>query len=667
MIRIFLPILLLASVFAYGQKLPEPNTKFGKITPEELQVKVYSIDSNAPAVVLFDVGNTQIVGNDKGWLSMQFKHRKRIHVLNKNGYDYAEVTIPLYKDGNDETKLDNLKAVTYNLEGGKLVETKLEKSGIFKEQIDKNRSRVKFTFPAVKEGSVVEFEYTIISDFYFTLMPWEFQGSIPRLWSEYKFELPQFMDYIFLAQGYFPFHIKDQKNRRQSFYIRETKAAQRTETYTIDANVADNRWVMKDVPVLRREEFTSTLDNHIAKIEFQLAGYRDPLTPRRIMNDWPAAAKSLIEREDFGRLYLANNGWLNDDVKAAINGANDPVQKAKNIYTYVRDRFTCTDHSSLIPDQSLKTTVKNNKGSVSEINLLLVAMLRSAGFNAEPVVLSTRDNGYAHSIYPLMNRLNYVVCQAYIDTNLVYLDASYKMLGFGKMMYDCYNGTARTINEFAPHVEFLPESLMEQKVTHATIFNVDGKWQGNVKQVPGYYESFQLRNKVQSEGMDGVKKDVQKVFASNALLTSFQIDSLKELEKPLAIQYQMDMQTNGEDILYINPLLGEKVGDNPFKSAERNYPVEMPYTFNETFFATIQIPDGYELDEMPKGMRMKMNEEGDGQFEYLISRSGGTISMRVTMDMKRTFFVPEEYEMLREFFNRVVSKQSEQLVFKKKK
>ena len=41
--------------------------------------------------------------------------------------------------------------------------------------------------------------------------------------------------------------------------------------------------------------------------------------------------------------------------------------------------------------------------------------------------------------------------------------------------------------------------------------------------------------------------------------------------------------------------------------------------------------------------------------------------MRSRIKINRAFFDPEEYEGLREFFNLVVKKHNEQIVFKKKK
>jgi hypothetical protein len=70
---------------------------------------------------------------------------------------------------------------------------------------------------------------------------------------------------------------------------------------------------------------------------------------------------------------------------------------------------------------------------------------------------------------------------------------------------------------------------------------------------------------------------------------------------------------------------------------------------------------------LPKSMVVKLNEKGDGQFEYRLSQSGNTIAMRSRIQLKRAYYQPEEYEMLREFFNMIVKKQSEQIVLKKKK
>jgi hypothetical protein len=643
--------------------------KFGKVSPEDFKTRVYSIDSNASAVVIADVGSTEIVGNSKGGFSLEFQHYKRTHILNKNGYDIANVSISIYTKGDAEEELVNLKAVTYNLENGRVVESKLEtKSAIFKDKIDKNHFVKKFTFPNIKEGSIIEYQYTLNSDFIFNLQPWEFQGGYPRLWSEYNVSIPEFYYYVTLSQGYQPFYIKDQKSRSSNFSVSESRGTTATEHYNFTAGITDYRWVMKNVPALKEESFTSTIDNHIAKIEFQLAEIRYPLPQQNIMGTWTQACGDLLKDENFGYSLGRDNSWLNDVMSVAIHGASGDMDKAKNIYAYVRDNMTCTDYDRRSLDQPLRNVLKNRNGNDAEINLLLIAMLRKAGLNADPVMLSTRSNGYAYALYPLLERFNYVVAQTTIDRHTYYLDASEPRIGFGRLGYKCYNGHARVINSEATPVEFSADSLLERKITSFFIIN-DGKGNlsGSMQQVPGYYESYILRNKIKEKGKDQLFSDIKKGMNEDVEIRDASIDSLDKLEDPLNIQFDFEIKPAKEDIIYFNPMLGEGYKENPFKSAERFYPVEMPYTIDETYLLRLEIPQGYVVDELPKQIIVKLNENDDGMFEYRISESNGTVSLRSRLRIKRSYFQPDEYGMLREFFNLVVKKHNEQIVFKKKK
>ncbi len=659
--------LLFFSVNPFAQE--KSNVKFGNVSEKDFSTKIYSIDSNASAVVIADIGYSAIEGNTKGWFSLVYRHFKRLHIINKNGYDAANVSISLYADGDAEEELNKLKAVTYNLENGKVVETKLDvKASVFKDKISKNRVVKKFTFPNVKEGSIIEYEYTITSDFLQNLQPWEFQGAYPRLWSEYNLALPEFLGYVFLTRGYKKYDINDKKLRSESYTILDSRGIGASERYQFTANVTDNRWVMKNVPALKEESFTSTIDNHIAKIEFQLSEYRQPLTYRNIMGSWPKLANDLMEADFFGKPVTKDNGWLKDIVKPLIEGVNGNKEKAHKIFSYVRDNFTCTNHSDLFAEQTLKNLEKSKSGTVAEINLLLTAMLRYADIEADPVILSTRSNGMTYPLYPLITQYNYVIARTVIDGKTFYLDASEPRLGFGHLPVRCYNGHGRVINKTADAIELESDSLMERKNTTVFVVNDEkGNIVGSMLQNPGYYESFNLRERIKEKGKEQLITDIKKAFGTEILVSKFELDSLDKYEEVMGIKYDFDFTGEKEDIIYLNPMFGEGYKENPFKSAERLYPVEMPYGFDETYTLQMDVPSGYEVDELPKSMVVKLNEENEGMFEYRISQSGSGISFRSRIRISRAYFMPEEYEMLREFFNLVVKKQAEQIVFKKKK
>lgn len=659
-------LLCLFSFQSFSQE--KSKIKFGKVTTEDFKQNVYSIDSSANAVVIADIGSTGILGNTKGGFSLEFKKYRRAHILNKNGYDIANVEIGIYTDGNAEEELRSLKAVTYNLENGKVVETKLEtKSAVFKDKISKNLVIRKFTFPNIKEGSIIEYEYKINSDFIFNLQPWDFQGDYPRLWSEYTVSMPEFYYYVTLTQGYQAYYIQDRKDRRANFDLIDNNSAGATDRSSFSAGVTDFRWVMKDVPPLKEESYTSTINNHLARIQFQLSEVRDPFVPKKIMGTWEQACSELLKDEDFGFSLNRDNGWLNDVVDNAIRGAIAPLDKARNIFAYVRDNMTCTNYNRKYLEKPLKAVLKARNGNEAEINLLLTAMLLKAGLKADPVLLSTRSHGYTYSLYPLLDRFNYVIARLDMAGKYYYLDASQPGMGFGRLGYDSYNGHARVINEYATPVEFLADSLLEGKLTSVFIINDEkGNFAGSMQQAPGYYESYSLRNRIREKGKDQLFSDIKKAFNADIEIEDPVIDSLDKYDQPIAIRYKFNIKSGNEDIIYFNPMFGEGWKENPFKSAQRTYPVEMPYAFDETYLLRLDVPKGYVIDELPKQILVKLNENDDGLFEYRLSESNGAISLRSRIRIKRAFFMPDEYETLREFFNLVVKKHSEQIVFKRK-
>jgi transglutaminase-like putative cysteine protease len=660
----------LISFYSFCQNEKSDFTKFGKITIEDLQKKVYTIDSNANAVILSDMGKVALEGNSKGWFSIVSERHKVVHILNKNGYEEASVEIPLYVDGRDEEKVTNLKAVTYNLENGEIVETKMEKSGQFKESVDKNHRLVKFTMPQVKEGSIIEYQYEVTSDFISILDPWYFQSlTAPTLWSEFTFSVPQFFSYNFLNRGYLPMSINERKDRTGNFRIADINSySGKTEHASFSAGVSDFRWVVKNAPELKKESYTSSLRNHISRMEFQLASQSNPLTPHNFRTTWQEVMKGLLESESFGMKLNSSNGWMSEEVKPLFKDLDNNTEKARKIFYYVRDHFTSTNEYGVFMDQTLKNVFKTKKGSVAEINLLLTAMLRYADIEAYPVLLSTTDHGYSFEFSPMINSMNYVVVQCKDQGKTYYLDASQPRLGFGRLLENAYNGHARIANKDATPVYFQADSLREKKTTLLSFVNKEnGKWEGGFIQTPGFYESLHTRNIISEKGKEEFFKEIQKQYNTFATVQQPSIDSLSNLETPLTVKYNLEFNNDNEEILYFNPTLNEGYKKNPFVAEERNYPVEMPYASEEVIIETIEVPNGYVVDELPKQMLLKLDEEGKTFFEYRIEQSGNRISFLNRIKIHKAMFLPEEYPMLREFFNIVVKKQSEQIVFKKKK
>ena len=59
--------------------------------------------------------------------------------------------------------------------------------------------------------------------------------------------------------------------------------------------------------------------------------------------------------------------------------------------------------------------------------------------------------------------------------------------------------------------------------------------------------------------------------------------------------------------------------------------------------------------------------DDEGFFEYLIAKDDEHIQFRSRVKLAKANYKPEDYSVLRDFFAFIVKKQSEQIVFKKKK
>lgn len=204
----------------------KPPIKLGDVSKQEIEMKTYEADPDADAVVLCDYATLSFNfdTNERQWEN-SLKRICRIKIFNDDGYKWATESVLLYDDNNLEESISQIKGFTYTLENGKTIKTKLGKGDIFTEKASKNYTRVKFTMPNVKEGSVIEFSYSVRSNYLTILKRWQFQKSIPVKWSEYIVSIPDYLTYLKNTTGFESFFIYETSSRSMSFTETQTTRA----------------------------------------------------------------------------------------------------------------------------------------------------------------------------------------------------------------------------------------------------------------------------------------------------------------------------------------------------------------------------------------------------------------------------------------------------------
>jgi hypothetical protein len=363
----------------------------------------------------------------------------------------------------------------------------------------------------------------------------------------------------------------------------------------------------------------------------------------------------------------ASTHFLRRELRTIVEDSVNDLDRAKAIYAYVRDHFTTRGSSLLSDDLTIKEIFQVGKGTQEEINLLLTAMLRDEGLKADAVMLSTRENGQINPLYPLTVNFNYVVVRLRLGGKEYFLDATEPQLGFGKLPLACYNGYARIVSEKADSAILNPDSLVEFKITSVLLSDNDAEDSvvGSYRESKGYYTSMGVRDSVANVGEAAYFGGLRRAYPFEVKLTDGRIDSLHSRDQPVTINYTLSFPL-GEDRIYLNPMLSSAMKENPFSAMVRRYPVEMGYAYDQLFGLRMDIPKGYEIEELPKPAKIKLFET-DGVYEYGFLVGSDYVQFRSRLVMRRTYFEPEEYQTLRDFFAMVVKKQGEMIVFRKRK
>jgi hypothetical protein len=236
---LFLAILLTSADVANAQSFYK---KWGKFSDRELELTTTSLDSTANAVILGEYGTIKV---DYGNIYIYMYVRKKI--LNSNGFDEADITLPYYAKDNIEL-ISNLKARTINkLDNGKTQIIALEKKDLFTLDIDEKWKAKRFTFPAIMEGSIIEYRYTKRSQRYYYLDEWRFQKELPVLHSELEVVFPDVMEYMSFLSGH---RLADKYQGKVT-----------------------NKFELQNLPPIKDQKYVYNIDNYTEKIRFQLKSY----------------------------------------------------------------------------------------------------------------------------------------------------------------------------------------------------------------------------------------------------------------------------------------------------------------------------------------------------------------------------------------------------------
>ncbi len=644
-------------------------------------METFEADPDAEAVMLYNYGEAVMeLGTDR--IEIAYVFHKRIKILSESGFDWAEISIPYHKS---DARVANIQAITYNVgPEGKVEQVKMEKRDIFDEKVSGKYHRKNFTLPQVKVGSVIEYKYKIISDAAASLRPFYFQRTIPVVYSEYKTYLSDIFDFVRFFDGELRLTSQEEHSFSEQLYITGPAARLFVDpnlrsTGTVNFRGKENVYILKDAPALIAEPYMTNIDDYLFKINHQIRSIR-PENPNfeemKFMTTWAKLSESYLSSENGGkqiestflRKVVNNQGGV-----PGYDAAGEPMANIQAIFEYVRGNMRWDKRYRLYADSEggLHNAWKEKEGSSSEINMMIIAMLQEAGFEAHPVLISTRSNGAVNRAYPIRSQFNHLICQVVLEEGFLLLDGITDMTQFGVLPISDLNHYGFRLSEKDPQwISVEPHTKAEKKIFAKFTINEEGQLVGSLKNTHKGYESTLMRGRLTKypDDVSGFfKEEIVDDFA-DVELTSHKLTNVETTDKPLGTQCELvstDYVNMIGDFIYFKPILCETTEENPLQLEERSYPVDFACPVKEDYTLIFTIPEGYEVESVPEPAVVTL-PDGAAKFQYQAKVVGPSIQLISKININQVLFMPDEYAYIKQFFDLITKKQTEQIVLKKK-
>ncbi|SNR69813.1 DUF3857 domain-containing protein [Flavobacterium sp. ov086] len=665
------PIVFLFFLILSVTKGNAQNFEKGKVSIAELEQKVHPKDSSAVAAILYKKGNARIEYDPSEGFVVLTDVETRIKIYKKEGYDWATQKVWYYNYNGLKERVFFTDAVTYNLVNGKIEKTKLKSDGTFDEIVNKYRGQKKITMPNVKEGSVIEFRYTIKCPSDRIIRDWDFQTSIPVNYSEFSTFIPEYYVFNLKQKGYVFPKITTQKNSKTITFTNKERSEGRVSTTTFSTDKLDyleNQTTFKavDFPAMKEEAFVNNINNYISSIGHELSMTKFPKsTTKEYSTDWNSVVKTIYEYDDFGP-ELNKTGYFEDDLKALLAGKNTPEEKIWAILNHVKSNVKWNEYYGYSCDNGVKKAYKEKTGNVADINLMLTAMLRYSGLTANPVLVSTRSNGIA--FFPNRSAFNYVIAAVETPNGNILIDGTEKFSTPNILPLRALNWSGRLIRKdgTSQEIDLMPSKPSNDNVFMTYSIDAEGKVTGKTRRQCTDYNAMITRSNI-----DGVKEEeyLEKLENINNKIeiSEYTRTNEKDILLPTIETYSFVGNNLCEVIggkIYVSPMLFFTDEKNPFKQEVREYPVDFGYPFLDKYNITIQIPEGFAVETLPAPAILNM-EDNLGSFKFNIAANGNSLQLIIAHQINEAIVSTEKYEMLKEYYKIMIAKETEKIVLKR--
>lgn len=659
-------LLIILSLFASSNltaQVAEPNLKWGHPTQQELEMTSYSPDTDADAVVLCKTTDVQYIIT-KDVLQVLYDVKGRIKILKPEGTKHASVdifyTVNDGVEGNREV-VSHVKGTTFNLVNGQL-----ERSELTSEMVntlkapDPKQKVMTLLFPDAKAGSVIEYEYTITSDLYREIKDWDAQCELPVAYTKYDVTIPEWFGFYVQTIGneYNTSKISQQRTAKRPTYIIETSGAE-YECLGVNFEFEGRKLTaMKNEPLIFSPQVyaqrviidinTETLPRH-TKYQYSMT--------------WNEIDQYLLKHNNFGKL-LNSNPLKKEMKKVGISQMKDVDQKILATVRLLRQHVKWNGKYNLYGSPASQV-LKSGKGSNTDINFMLIAMLNDAGINAYPAVLCTRDIDIIDENRSTMKNLTSTIVVIDRGDRFQVFDGSMENATIDILPTKFLVSKARVIKKDNNN----PWINLEDKGLELTSHKFTGDIDQNGKLIATCVSTY--HNKAAEQMRTAIKKQSEqwpnnKLQSSQITVSDYKTQGIDDVEMPVTEIINFSCQLNNNDgAITLPQLIVPFIDEKLFKSDTRYNPIEFPTKVNETIDIAFAIPDGWEIADVPAPISLNTSDKTIAM-SITPSTTGNIIKVSTQLSINRLVFNKRDYKGIKNLVDRITKQSKEPFILKKK-
>lgn len=365
---------------------------------------------------------------------------------------------------------------------------------------------------------------------------------------------------------------------------------------------------------------------------------------------------------------------LKELVSKLTSGLSDH-DKVKAIFYWVQQniKYLAYEQGYLGIVPSAGTEVFSKRfGDCKGMSSIIKEMTRLAGVDVHYAWVGTRDIPYTYNALPTPAVDNHMIAAFLNEDSVVLLDATNKFLDYGINPSHLQDKEVLIGLDANNHKIFKVPKI---PATYSTVIDSvtmrleENSVIGSGTRIHTGFNKEELAYALDHIKIEDYPKTLSKLFNkgnNKFIIDSYQASGLFEHDTIAKVNYGFTLHDYGRslnDDIYVNMDLDKKYKEMKIDTSTLYAPIENDFHCTEKFIYTLKIPQGYELDYMPKGGAFDCNEFG---YKISYTYDKNTVIMKKELRFEFLILLEDKFEQWNKMIKQLNKHYRSTVVLKKK-